>query len=81
MSRIILTEVIRQNLTNRSKFFVAYLRYGKLPINEGLPLIEIEIPHIAPSESHAVADIICHLATDEPSNLEHIDPNIIYTIS
>ena len=81
MSRIILTEDVRQNLTSRSKFFVAYLRYGKLPLNEGLPLIEIEIPHIATSESRAVADVICHLATDEPNNLEHIDPTIIYTIS
>ena len=79
MSQIILTEDVRQNLTSRLKFFVAYLRYGKLPLNEGLPLIEIEIPHITTNESRAVTDGICHLATDEPNNLEHIDPTIIYT--
>ena len=81
MSRIILTEEVCQNLTSRSKFFTAYQKYGKLPLNEGLPLIEIEIPLTIPEDTPAIADIICHLATNNPENLEHIEPTLIYSLS
>ena len=81
MSRIVLTKEVRHNLTSRSKFFTAYSKYGKLPIDEGLSLIEIEIPHTAPEDAPAIADIICHLATNEPENLAHIEPTLIYTLS
>ena len=81
MSRIILTEEVRQNLTSRSKFFTAYLKYGKLPINESLPIIEIKIPNTTPEDISDIADIICHLATTKPENLAHVDPILIYTLS
>ena len=53
---------VENNLNKRSppesKFLTTYLKYGKFPIDEGLSLIEINIPYTTPEDTPVIADII-----------------------